>query len=331
MQYITFVIAVIGFVVSIYTFISTRLARRPKLAIFRFVPERIVIDDDFNTLHVYTDADFIVTNLSDRPNTVIQLNVEANIGAGWFDGIVYGTQLTERTQTRTDYGSGDSAPRHHNEIVREWVSAEVCPIMLSPQASGIPNQGISLRLDFQHSNPITDTSNLKLRLSLLDQYGEKHEFEVGGNDLSSLTANRYPKFYNDEKELGKLKDQIPVENMEALVRVVQRSYEQDLSQSTLAVRRYYPQQGKRRLKNVANMGRDGYAYNSYRPRDFQRRLRDKTQGMQELDKVDGFTISFSVKDDLPDVLSIQFPDSWQSEQLEITIPEDFARLCAVDS
>jgi hypothetical protein len=330
MQYVTLVIAVIGFVLSIYTFITTRLARRPKLAIFRFAPERIVVDDDFDTLHVYTDADFIITNLSDKPNTVIRLDIAVEIGNGWLDGTVHGTRLAERTQTRTDYSGGDGTPRHHNEIVREWVGAEVCPIMLSPQASGIPNQDISLRLDFQNSGPITDAAILKLRLTLHDQYGDKHSFNVGESELPQLKADHYPKFHADEIELGKLKNHISDEDMAALVRVVLRDYEQDSSQSSLSVRRYYPQQGKRRLKNVAHMGRDGYAYNSFRPRDFQRRLRDQSEGTLELDQVDGFTIAFSVKNGLPDVLTIQLPETWDGEQLEIPIPEEFAKLCAAE-
>lgn len=330
MQYVTFVIAVTGFILSVYTFITTRLARRPRLAIFRYAPERLVVDDDFNTLHVYTDANFIVTNLSDKPNTVIRLEVSGNFGSGWRAGVVYGTRLAESTRTRTDYGGADGAPRHHNEIVRQWVGADVCPIMLSPQASGIPNQGISLRLDFQNSGPINDPSSVQIRLTLHDQYGARHSFDVGSDELAQLGVTRYPKFFDDEIEIGRLKGRIPSEDMDAVVRVVLRSYQQDLSQSALSVRRYYPLLGGRQPENVSQAGRDGYTYNNYRPRDFQRRLKDEGDGVRVLDEVDGFTISFGVKNGQPQVLTITLPETWMEEQLEIPIPEEFAGLCIVE-
>ena len=82
MQIVTFIIAVSGALLSLYQFFATKLARLPRLQVFRFAPEGLVIDDDFNTLHVYTDADFIVTNLSDKPNTVVRLDASANLGNG---------------------------------------------------------------------------------------------------------------------------------------------------------------------------------------------------------------------------------------------------------
>ncbi|NKB35307.1 MAG: hypothetical protein GKR91_19590 [Pseudomonadales bacterium] len=326
MDLITLVIAVIGFVLSIYTFVTNKIGRLPKLEIFRFEPERIVIDEDFDTLHVYTDADFIITNLSDKPNTVIQLDAALNLGNAWIEGVVRGTRLSESTRTRTEYGGADGTPRHHNEIVKEWVGAEVCPIMLSPQASGIPNQGISLRLDFQSPGPIGDLSKIQLQLTLHDQYGAKHSFDVGADSLSRLKADRFPKFSDNEEEIGRLKDTIPEEEMNALVRVVLRRHAADLSQSMLEVRRYYPTKGERRLKNVAHISRDGYAYNGFRPRDFIRRL-EEDKPMHELDQADGFTISFNLKNDLPDVLSIQLPESWTGDLLEVPIPKDFAAVC----
>ncbi len=330
MQNVTFVIAVIGFVLSIYTFIATRVGRRPKLEIFRFAPERLVVDDDFNTLHVYTDADFIVTNLSDKPNTVIRLDVSANLGDGWLDGGVHGKRLSERMRTRTDYGGAGGTPSHHNEILHEWVGADVCPIMLSPQASGIPNQGVSLRLDFQGTGPITDVSGLRLRLECHDQYGKKHTFEMGSRELRHLKPSRYPKFFEDEEEIGRLKDHIPEDDMDAVVRVVHRRYGQNLSQSTLSVRRYYPLKEGRQLANVAHMGRNGYAYEQYRPRDFQKGLRNGSEGAGELGEPDGFKISFRAKDGLPEVLHVRLPSSWSQEQMDVPIPEDFARLCVVE-
>ena len=65
---IAIVIAVVSFVLSTYTFLAIRVGRLPKLRVFRFAPDGLVVDNDFDTLHVYTDADFIVTNLtSDLP------------------------------------------------------------------------------------------------------------------------------------------------------------------------------------------------------------------------------------------------------------------------
>ncbi|MDD9896108.1 MAG: hypothetical protein OXU24_10030 [Gammaproteobacteria bacterium] len=331
MELVTFFIAVTGFVLSIYTFITNKLGKRPKLEIFRFEPERIVVDDDFDTLHIYTDADFIVTNLSDKPNTVIEFEAEINLGKEWIKGIARGTRLVESTRTRTDYGGADNIPQHHNEIVKEWVRADVCPIMLSPQASGIPNQGISLRLDFQNSGPIVDLSNLQLRLTLHDQYESRHDFTLGQSNFSKLTADRYPKFHENEEDLGGLKDNIPGENMAALVRVVYRKYESDLSQSILAVRRHYPSIGERRLKNVAHISRDGYAYNGFRSRDFMRKLEDAGDSVYELNTADGFTFSFSAKNGLPDQLIVKLPDSWAGKELKVAIPEDFAALCKANN
>ncbi len=330
MQNVTFVIAVVGFVLSIYTFIVTRLGRRPRLEIFRFAPEGLVVDDDFDTLHVYTDADFIVTNLSDKPNTVIRLEAAANIGDGWLDGTVYGKRLSERMRTRTDYGGAGGEPSHHNEIVHEWVGADVCPIMLSPQASGIPNQGVSLRMDFQSMGPINDLESIRLRLTLHDQYGKNHRFDLDARAFSSLKARRFPKFFDDEHEIGRLKDRILDEDMEAVVRVVHRRYEENLSQSTLSVRRYYPLKGGRRVANVAHRGRDGYAYDTYRPRDFQKGLAQKTDAPFELGSPDGFRISFTAKDGLPQVLHLGLPIGWSKKEMDVPIPEDFSRLCAVE-
>ncbi len=330
MPSITLVIAVVSFVISIYAFIATRVGRRAKLEIFRFAPEGLVVDDDFDTLHVYTDADFIVTNLSDKPNTVIRLEASANLGNGWIDGVVHGKRLAERMRTRTDHGGADGQPSHHNEIVHEWVGADVCPIMLSPQASGIPNQGVSLRWDFQSTVPVEAFPSIRLRLALHDQYGEKHEFDVGKRELPDIEVKRYPKFFDDESEIGRLKDRIPGEDMAALVRVVHRRYGENPSQSTLSVRRYYPLKGGRQAAGVAHMGRDGYAYDSYRPRDFKKRLDGGTDGPWELGTTDGFVISFSARDGLPDVLHVKLPDSWSQDKMDVPIPEDFARLCAAE-
>jgi hypothetical protein len=280
--------------------------------------------------HTAKPADFIVTNLSDKPNTVIRLDALANLGNGWLGGHVHGQQLVERTQTRTDYGGSSGEPRHHNEIVHEWVDTDVCPIMLSPQASGIPNQGISLRLDFQNTGPIPNPKALRLRLELHDQYGKTHTSDVGSRELPHLKVRRFPKFFDDEHQVGRLKDHIPEENMDAVVRVVYRRHEPNLSQSTLSVRRYYPVRGGGRAANVAHMGRDGYAYDSYRPRDFQKALRQDAEGRHELRGTDGFSISFSAKGGLPEVLQILLPSSWEQERLEVPIPEDFARQCIVD-
>lgn len=330
MQIVTFIIAVSGALLSLYQFFANKLARRPRLQVFRFAPERVVVDDDFNTLHIYTDADFIVTNLSDKPNTVVRLDTSANLGNGWLDGRLHGKRLDERMETRTDYGGSSGEPRHHNEIVHEWVDANVCPIMLSPQASGIPNQGISLRLDFQNTDPIADLSDFRLRLELHDQYGKNHVFDVGSRELPHLKVRRFPKFFDDERDIGSLKDQIPEEDMDALVRVVHRRYEADLLQSTLSVRRYYPLRGGKRVANVAFLGRDGYAYDTYKPRNFQKALEEEADGPRKLGEVDGFDISFSTKDGLPEVLHIRLPKSWTQERLEVPIPGDFARLCVAE-
>lgn len=308
MDIVTFVIAITGFVLSIYTFIVNKIGRLPRLEVFRFDPERIVVDADFHTLHIYTDADFIITNLSDKPNTVIRLDAALNLGETWIEGIIRGTRLVESTRTRTDYGGADSTPHHHNEIVREWVGAEVCPIMLSPQASGIPNQGISLRLDFQSSVAITDLSKMQLQLTLHDQYGAKHLFSLDASSLSQLKPDYYPKFHDNEEEIGKLKSSIPEEKMQALVRVVLRRHDTDLTQSMLEVRRYYPTMGERRLKNVAHISRDGYAYNGFRPRDFIRKLEEDST-VHELSQADGFRFSFSEKNGVPDVLHVYLPES----------------------
>lgn len=330
MPSITLVIAVVSFVLSIYTFIATRMGRRAKLEVWRFAPEKLVVDDDFDTLHVYTDADFIVTNLSDKPNTVVRMGVSADFGDGWITGEMHGKRLAERMRTRTDHGGADGTPRHHNEIVHEWVGAGVCPIMRSPQSSGIPNQGVSLRLDFQGSGPVTAPSEVRLRIELHDQYGREHRFEVGSRELPSLEVRRYPEFLHDERELGRLKDHVADQDMAAVVRVVHRRYEANPSQSTLAVRRYYPLKGGRRLANVAHLGRDGYAYDTYRPRDFRRADRGEAQGPLTLGETDGFRISFTAKDDLPEVLHVELPESWSQERLDVPIPEDFARLCVGD-
>ena len=327
MQIVTFVIAVSGALLSLYQFFAGKLARLPRLQVFRFAPDGLVIDDDFNTFHIYTDADFIVTNLSDKPNTVVRLDASANLGNGWLDGDVHGKRLDERTVTRTDFAGASGETRHHNEIVHEWVDANVCPIMLSPQASGIPNQGISLRLDFQNTGPITDLTDFRLRLELHDQYGKKHVFDVGSRELPLLEVRRFPKLFDEEQDLGSLKDHIPEEDLDARVRVVHRRYEADPSQSVLSVRRYYSLKGRRRLANVAHMGRDGYAYNTYKPRDFRKALEEEAGGPRALGKVDGFNISFSSKDGLPEVLHIRLPNSWTKEPLEVPIPGDFARLC----
>ncbi len=199
MQIVTFIIAVSGALLSLYQFFATKLARLPRLQVFRFAPDGLVVDDDFNTLHVHTDADFIVTNLSDKPNTVVRLDASVNLGNGWLDGDVHGTRLDERMETSTDYGGSSGEPRHHNEIVHEWVDASVCPIMLSPQASGIPNQGISLRLDFQNRGPIPDPTELRLRLELHDQYGKNHAFEVGSRELPHLEVRRLPSSWTQQR------------------------------------------------------------------------------------------------------------------------------------
>ena len=326
MEYVTFVIAITGFIISIYTFVTTKLGRIPRLEVFRFTPDRLVVDDDFDILHVFTDANFIVTNLSDKPNTVIRMDASVNFGNKWIEGIVTGKRLSESMRTRTDYNSADHTPHHHNEIVKEWVSADVCPIMLSPQASGIPNMGVSLRFDFQNDGAVTDLSKLKLRLTLHDQYGAKHTFDVDTKELTKLGVTRYPRFFEDEVELGKLKDSIPGENTESLLRVVFRKYAQDMSQSTISIRRYYPMLGERKLGNVSHFGRDGYAYNSYRPRDFKKHLQNGEEGLRVLGEIDGFTFSFEVEGDSPKNLIVQLPDSWVGDSLEVPIPEDFAEL-----
>ena len=274
MEIATFVIAVSGALLSTYTFIAIRLRQRAKMRIFRFTPDRLTVDDDFNTLHVHTDADFIVTNLSDKPNTVIRMDVSANFGTGWVEGKIVGKRLNERMETRTNYGGSTGEPQRHNEVVREWVNADVCPIMLSPQASGIPNQGITLRLDFQNTRAITNLAALRVRLELYDQYGKRHRLDVGSREFEDCTVRQVPKFYDDEQEIGRLKDHIPAENMEAVVRVVYRRYEPAPAQSTLSLRRYYKLMGDRKFTNVAHFGRDGFAHDDYRPRDFQKRLRE---------------------------------------------------------
>lgn len=331
MDIVTFVIAVSGALLSTYTFFAIRMSRLPKLQVFRFAPDGLVVDDDFDILHVYTDADFIVTNLSDKPNTVIRLDVSANLGNGWLDGGVHGKRLSERTETRTDFDGASGKHSRYNEVVREWVDANVCPIMLSPQASGIPNQGISLRLDFQSTVPITNLTGLRLRVEMHDQYGKSHASDVGSRELPQLKVRRFPKFHDDEREVGRLKDHIPEEDMDAVLRVVYRRVEPNLTGSTLSVRRYYPLRGGQRVSNVAHMGRDGYAYDQYSPRDFQRALREDADRPGELGSPDGFKVSFSSKDGLPETLHILLPDRWTQERLDVPIPEEFVQLCVDDT
>ena len=331
MDTVSFIIAVSAALLSTYTFFAIRLGRMPKLRVFRFAPDGLVVDDDFDTLHVYTDADFIVTNLSDRPNTVIRLEASANLGDGWIDGVLHGTQLSERTETRTDYSTTSGKHSSYNEIVRQWVDANVCPIMLSPQASGIPNQGISLRLDFQSAVPITDLTGIRLRVEMHDQYGRSHTSEVGSRELPELEVRRFPKFYEDESEIGRLKDHIPTDDMDAVVRVVYRRVEPNLEGSTLSVRRYYPVRGGQRAPNVSHMGRDGYAYNQYALRGFRRALGEETDDPRQLGEADAFRVSFSCNEGLPETLHVLLPDSWAQERLDVPIPEEFARLCVAET
>ena len=171
---------------------------------------------------------------------------------------------------------------------------------------------------------------MRLRLELHDQYGVKHCFGVGSREMPRLERQRYPKVFDDEREIGRLKDKIPGDCLEGVVRVVHRQFEQDLAQSTLSVRRYYPLIGNTPLPNVAHIGRDGYAYNSFRPRDFQRELRKSTGGPWDLGYEDGFRFSFGCTDGIPTVLTVRLPESWTQEKLEVPIPEEFAEYCAVE-
>ena len=329
MEIAGFVIAVAAFIFTLYQYVANKLRRRPRLQVFRFAPESLMIDEDFDRFHVFTDANFIVTNLSDKPNTVIRLDASANLGNGWLSGEAHAKRIDERMRSMTDRPAGGEA-KHYNEIVREWVDTSVCPIMLSPQASGIPNDGISMRLDFKNDGPIKDLAGLRLRLELHDQYGVKHSFDVGSRELPRLEPRRHPKFFDDEREIGRLKDKIPGDYLEGVVRVVHRRFEQDLAQSTLSVRRYYPLSGHTPVPHVAHMGRDGYAYNSFRPRDFQRELRESTGGAWDLGDQDGFRFSFDCTDGIPTVLTVRLPEHWTQEKLEVPIPGEFARYCAVE-
>ena len=61
----------------------------------------------------------------------------------------------------------------------------------------------------------------------------------------------------------------------------------------LSVRRYYPLTGGRPLKNVGHLGRDGFAYDTYRPRDFKKALATGGVSPLHLGESDGCRVSFT--------------------------------------
>ena len=326
MEYVSLTIGVAAFLFTLYQYIRNRMIRLPNLQVHRFGPERIHIDADFDLLYVSSDADFIVTNLSDKPNTVVGLKVLADLGLGWLEGTLHATRLDERMRSRTDRPSGGQA-EHYNEVFREWVTAEVCPIMLSPQSSAIPNVGIKISVAFQNNEPIRDTTGLRLELRLEDQYGKTHSFVIATPEMAMITPGRFPKKFDNEVELGRLKDRIPADKIEAVVRVMRRHFGEGPDRSELSIRRYYPWTPGKTTPNVSYISPEGYACNNFDPKRFVRAMRDGGEPPFTLREEDGFRFEFTTREGIPETLRVVLPRSWTQEKLEISIPADFAEAC----
>lgn len=148
-------ISVITFLFTMYQWLFAMNSRRPKLAAPNFKPLNIEHNQDYGFFDIIMPLDLFIINLSELPNSILDMKLFAKIGKNWLEGKF------------VDYNRWNPAQAKQNPF----------PVLIQGHTYfklGGKEGKYPFVFEFQGNPSREDWVKLSLRLEIHDQYGKVH-------------------------------------------------------------------------------------------------------------------------------------------------------------
>ncbi len=168
------IVAIGSFVFTLYQWLINLNSRRPNLRLVRFQPAQVLLNYDYKDFILYIRTNFILVNLSDLPNSILDMKFYCNISGKWYEG------------------------KYSN-------SQDIFPLFVQGHSSEIADKG---RNTFSVSFPIFPTleeiKNAKVLVELYDQYDKVYKIKLDSKWVAKASKLQVPYFNKEEVELGQI-------------------------------------------------------------------------------------------------------------------------------
>ncbi len=158
-DYLAIFISVATFAFTLYQWLFAMNSRRPRLQAHNFKPLNISHNKDYGYFDIQMPMDLFVINLSELPNSILEMKLYAKIGKEWIEGKFI------------DYSRWDTSKPKYNPF----------PVLIQGHTyfklSGKDGK-YPYVYEFQGNPTEKDWENLVLCLDIYDQYGKVHRSTI---------------------------------------------------------------------------------------------------------------------------------------------------------
>lgn len=177
-DYLAIFIAMGSFFFTMYQYWLTMYFRRPHLRLVRFNPDNILLNNDYKDFIIYPRMNFVLVNMSDIANSLLDMKVYCYIGGKWHEGTVQGSQ-------------------------------ELLPIFVAGHASEIATKGRGLAFSFPVFPTREEVKNAKILVELYDQYDRVYKIRLDSKWIEKASFTIIPWTDKNEKYLAEVRYQAP--------------------------------------------------------------------------------------------------------------------------
>lgn len=220
-EYLAIFISVATFAFTLYQWLFAMNSKRPRLQAHNFKPLKIHQNQDYGYFDIQLPLDLFVINLSELPNSILEMKLYAKIGKEWIEGKFI------------DYSRWDPSKPSFNPF----------PVLIQGHTYfklGGKEGKYPYIYEFKGNPTAKDWDNLSLWLDVYDQYGKVHRHAISRRKhFPKLTVEPYVYTQN---ELAKWNMQDPDYPEDKSVYRVTYSPEYTINSivnPTISLQRYY--------------------------------------------------------------------------------------------
>jgi len=187
-DYLAIFISVATFFFTLYQWLFAMNSKRPRLQAHNFRPLNIYHNQDYGYFDIRLPLNLFFINLSELPNSILEMKLYAKIGKEWIEGKFI------------DYNRWDTSKPSFNPL----------PVLIQGHTYfklGGQDEKYPYVFEFKGNPTDKDWENLSLWLDLYDQYGKIHRKVISKrNHFAKLVVEPY---INSKNDLAKWNMQDP--------------------------------------------------------------------------------------------------------------------------